>query len=160
MKRIFMLALITVLLICTLSACIMIPRRKNFEIDPETVASVEFYDLREYKGPEESAFLKTEVPVYTLPTGSTAAFLSDLGDIRFSDTIIITIAAIDPSFRYGEWVVRINYTDGSFQLLSDGGYGESFDANGERTSSHHFSPKDERWSALMEKYLPQSVFEE
>ena len=85
----------------TLPSCIMIPLRKNFEIDTATVSSIEIYDLY---GVDTlyGEFVKTETPVYKIPEENHSDFLSDLSEIQFSDNIIITIAAIDPSFYYDQ----------------------------------------------------------
>ncbi len=158
MKRIILLTLTLVLVMITLPSCIMIPLHKSFEIDTATVSSIEIYDLY---GVDNSGgeFVKTETPVYKIPEENHSDFLSDLSEIQFSDTIIIMIAAIDPSFYYDQWTVRINYTDGSFELISCGGYGESFDENGEYTNSHHYGCDDEEWSAFIGKYVPEEIFE-
>ncbi len=65
--------------------------------------------------------------------------MSDFSKVKFSDTIIIVLASIDPSFYYGEWVIRINFTDGLYSFYSCGGYGETYDAEGDRVSTTHFS---------------------
>ena len=157
MKRLVLLT-ITVLMISTLASCVVIPLHKRFEIDTNTVASIEIYDLCEsdslYGG-----FLKTETPVYEIPEEKVANFLNDLSNIRFSDTIIITIAAVDPSFYYDDWTVRINYTDGSYELISCDGYGETFDENGENTDSHHFGCDQNEWWMFIAQYVPENIFE-
>ena len=124
----WILLLIFVLLI-SLNGCVIIPRHMNYDdINREQVSSVDIYDL--YKSESNySDFLTTETPVYTLTNDQLDSFLSDLADIRFTDYIIIVLAAVDPSFSYGDWVVRINYTDGSYSLISCDGYGETYDAN-------------------------------
>jgi len=71
--------------------------------------------------------------VHTLEASQTSDFLSDLAEIRFSDHLIITIAAMDPNFQYGNGVVRVNYTSGAYSLISCDGYGTDYDADGERT---------------------------
>ena len=156
MKRLGLFCIITVLLLCTLTSCIMIPTYKHYKISADTVSSIAVYDLRQSES-HYSDFLETESPVYELPEEKIADFLGDLSEIRFSDTIIITIAAVDPSFVYDDWTVRVNYTDGSYELISCDGYGEVYDKNGEKTDSHHFGCEQEVWSALIEKYLPQEI---
>ena len=88
-----------------------------------------------------------------------ADFLSDLSNIQFSDTIIIAIAAVDPSFYYDDWVTRINYTDGSFSLISCDGFGESYDANDQVTDRNHFGCDNDEWKQFIGKYVPYDIFE-
>ena len=156
MKRLALLTISLLVLVATLTSCIVIPRYRYFEIDATTVESVEIYDLSKSES-RYSNFLETETPVYKIPADKTSAFLDDFSKIRFSNPIIIVLAAIDPSFAYSNWTVRINYTDGSFELLSSGGYGQSFDANGENISAHHWSCEEEDLSELIGKYLPGEI---
>ena len=94
------------LLLSTLTSCIVIPRYRYFEIDATTVESGEIYDLSKSES-RYRVFLETETPVYKIPADKPSAFLDDFSKIRFSDPIIIVIAAIDPSFSYGNWTIRI-----------------------------------------------------
>jgi len=158
MKRTVLLTITMLLMISTLTSCIVIPRYKRFEIDADQVASVEIYDLCENEtfGGE---FLKTEAAVYEIPKERVSDFFNDLSKIRFFDTIIIVLAPTDPSFYYDTWVVRINYRDGSYELLSSDGYGEVYYQNGEVKDSHHYSCDNEEWWAFIEKYVPESIFD-
>lgn len=157
MKRIGGCILAVIIVTCTMTSCIVIPLYEHFEIDADTVASIEIYDLcgvdSLYGG-----FVETETPVYKIPPEEKTDFLNDLAKIRFSDAIIIVLAAIDPSFYYDEWTVRINYTDGSYELISSDGYGETYDNNGERIDSHHFGCDQEEWRTFVGKYVPKDTF--
>ena len=153
------IALILCLLV-SLSSCIIIPLRKQYGIDPEKVASVEIYDMRnknQYNS-DGKFFAETETPVCSVE--KVADFLSDLSNITFTDSIIIVIAAIDPSFKYGDWVVRINYSDGIYSLISNAGYSQTFDANGEQIDSNHYGCESAEWNELISKYVPGDIFAE
>ena len=153
MKRLVLLTAVTILSMCTLTGCIVIPIYKNFDIDANTVESIQIYDLCENYSIDDAL-----APVYEIPKESTADFLSDLAKIRFSDAIIIVIAAIDPSFCYDTWTVRVNYTDGSYEFISCDGYGETFDKNGKRTGGHHFGCYNDEWWAFIGQYVPEDLF--
>ena len=145
-------------LLISLTSCIIIPIKKQYSIDPEKVTSVQIYDMRN-KGSyneDHKFFTETETPVCTVE--KTADFLTDLSNITFTDSIIITIAAIDPSFNYGDWVVRINYSDGIYSLISDAGYSQTFDANGKSIDSNHYGCEDDEWDELISKYVPSDIF--
>jgi hypothetical protein len=145
-------------LIFLLSGCISVPVYKNYDFDPEDVVSVEIYDLR--KGDEyHSGFHEKQEPVYTIPSEDLADFLSDLADIRFSKRkIIFTIAAVDPSFNFDEWVVRVNHPDGSFDLISSDHYGEQYDQNGKRTDIDRYGCNNDLWHDLIKEYLPEDLW--
>lgn len=160
MKRVLSLILTIILAMTVLTGCIIIPLFKNFEIERDTVLSVEIYDLRDCEDSSFGNFLKDTSPIYELPEDEIEGFLSELADMGFSDIFVITLAAMDPSFYYDDWVARINYTDGSFQLLSSGGYGETYDRDGNVTNSHHFGADDDEWFEFISKYLPESLLAE
>ena len=157
-KRICLVVILPVVLACFLSACIVIPVRKHYRIAEESVSSVEIYDLN-INGNYNSDFIKTEESVYTLEQDRVGDFLADLSKIRFSDTIIISFTAVDPNFTYDQWVARINYTDGSYDLISCDGYGEAYDKNGELTDSNHLGCDNDQWKQFIAKYIPEDVFE-
>lgn len=157
MKKIILSVLAPILLVSVLTGCIIIPLRHNFEINADEVESVDIYDLR---GVDTlyGDFVETEKPVYKIPADKNVDFLSELSKIEFSDSIVIVLAAIDPSFYYGEWTVRINYTDGSFELISSDGFGERFDKNGEYADSHHRGCEREEWHEFISNYVPEDIF--
>lgn len=157
MKRIVLFLISIILVMSCLSGCIIIPRYRHFEIDATTVLSIQIYDLCESESYYDQ-FIKTETPVYEIPQEQTANFVADLNSITFTDYLIIVLAAIDPSFNYGKWTVRINYSDGTYELISSGGYGETYDSNNERVSGHHWSCDDVEWEAFIGQYVPEEIF--
>lgn len=154
-KTVLVSAFILVMLF-SLTSCIIIPLKKHYDFELDEVSSIDIYNLRENRM-DRSNFLETEVPMYTIGEDQKADFLSDFGDIQFNDSIIIVLAAIDPSFSYGEWVVRINFVDGSYSLFSCAGYGETFDANDKWKESTHYSCDLEDLVELICKYVPKDI---
>ncbi|MBQ9081873.1 MAG: hypothetical protein IJY28_00015 [Clostridia bacterium] len=150
-KRMMALVLIFVLMV-SLSGCIIIPLTKYYDIPAEEVASVQFYDLSGEEIPNESGFDEVCEPVWTVPETDHEALLDDFSKLKFSDAIVIVLAAYDPSFSYGDWVVRINFTNGQYTFYSCGGYSETFDANGKWSSATHFSCDREELEQLIGKY--------
>lgn len=151
-------AFLIVLLCFTLllSGCITVER--NFEIDESSVSSIEIYDLREYN---ESTwdFYKHVDPDYTLKKELHGEFLDDLGKIEFTDTKVLLPIPMDPSFEYGSWTVRINYTNGDYRFISHAGYGETYNEDGSIVDSDHYGCNYEEWIGLIEKYLPEHIFD-
>ena len=148
----FLLVLMIFVLIVSLSGCIIIPLTKHYDIPAEEVASVQFYDLRKPESSHYSGFDAILEPTFTIPEENKEDFLDDFSKLKFSDSIVIVLAAIDPSFYYGDWVVRINFTNGQYTFYSCGGYGETFDAEGKSISSTHFSCDNEELENLVGKY--------
>ena len=156
MKRTALLTL-TIMLVLTFSSCIVIPLHRTFDIDESTILSIEIYDLCKNES-SGGTFLDNETAVYEIPLEKNADFLNDLAKIHFSDSIIISPAAFDPSFYYDMWTVRINYTDGSYELISCDHYGETYDQSGKITDVHHYGCDSEEWEALIQKYVPEIIF--
>ena len=158
MRRILSISVLAMFLISLLTGCIIIPRYKHFIIDAKAVSRIQIYDLSNVDT-SYGEYVLTNVPSYTIPKDQKAAFLDNLSDIRFSDTIIITIAAVDPSF-FMDWTVRIDYNDGTFDLISCAGYGESYDSSGQVASAHHYGCDDEQWMTFLAKYVPEDILKD
>ena len=148
-KHAFSLCILLLGLLASFSSCVIIPIYKTYDIDAETVSSAEIHQLD-----KENYFPGEETLVRTVEGDQLEDFLSDLSDIRFS-TIIVFPASMDPSFNFGNWVVRINYTNGSYALISDGGYGEAYDENDSRTDLNHYGCDSDKWNAFINNYLPK-----
>ena len=61
----FLLILMIVILIVSLSGCIIIPLTEYYDTPAEEVASVQFYDLRNQDAPNYPGFDTILEPVYT-----------------------------------------------------------------------------------------------
>ena len=147
------LCLLLAMTLC-LSGCMIIPISAYYVIPPGDVVSVQFYDLSGLPTWDVTfGFDMTEQePFFVLPEEDKTAFLEDFSHLEFSDTILLVLAAIDPSFSYGRYVVRIDFTDGDFTYYSTIGYGESYDREGNFKSSTNFSCDEDELVALMERY--------
>lgn len=155
-RSVISLILIIPALIILLTSCITL-RNYYDDIDTDEVSSIDIYDLREASN-RESGFYENIDPVHTLDETQHGEFLKSLAKIEFTDVLILFPMAIDPSFYYGDWVVRINYFDGSYKFISSFGYGESFDADGQRTDSDHYGCDSEVLEQFISQYLPEDVF--
>lgn len=148
----FLMVLMVFVLSILMSGCIIIPRSTYYDIPAEEVVSVHFYDLRIQRAANYSGFDTTLEPVYTISEEEKETFLDDFSNLKFSDPIVIVLAAIDPSFSYGDWVIRINFTNGRYTLYSSAGYSETFDAEDHCISYTHFSCDDEDLDNFICKY--------
>ena len=150
-KRIVLVAMAFVLLF-SLSGCIMIPVTKHYNIPADEVKSICFYDLHGEDGVSYSKLDERYEPVYTLPQKEHKAFLKDFSKIKYSRTLIITIAAVDPGFSIGDWVIRVDFTNGQYSFYSYAGYGETYDAEGTTVSSNHFGCDEQQFKGLIQNY--------
>ncbi len=143
----FLTLLLLLGVLLSLSGCIVLTFEKYYDdIDREKLSSVEFFDLR-------NGQTLLDPSAHILPAEEADPFLDDLAKIRFEDKMVIVLAAVDPSFEWGEWVVRLNYTDGTYTLISNKGYGASYDANDKNIDTNHYGCADEEWYTLIEKYV-------
>ena len=144
-------------IIFSLTGCIIIPRYKHYDdIDVEKVSAIEIYGIHKSERITGSD-VNADTLAYSLDENEFSDFLNKLSKIQFKDYILIVPGAVDPSFSYGNYVVKIKYNNGNYILISDGGFGESFDADGNEISSNHFGCDTEKWENLIFDYLPDEI---
>ena len=152
--RVLTAAVLLIAISLALSGCIIIPLTKYYNIPRNTVSSTDIYALLD--SDDHMAFdASTATPYYTLSDNQIEDFLTDLLDIRFEDSIIITIAAVDPSFYYGDWVAQIHYTDGTYELISCAGYGGTYNSDHKAIDTNHYGCDDDQWTEFILKYVPK-----
>ena len=151
MKRIVCIAAAMLLL----TGCMTVHAYIN-DIDAETVQSISFYELGEYVDvtTEGQGFENRQEPIYTLEQSEHKAFLEELSTIRYEDSVWM-IGPSDPSFTYGRLVVRINFTDGGYRLISYAHYGATFDAAGELVTYDHYGCDEETFVRLISRYIAE-----
>ena len=172
------IALIIVLLLLTmvfLSGCIQIKKKFKYDssvIDPEAVTSILFFDFSFTKSSvsrgsfpidkysevnEDGEYIvksNEPDPIYTLPQEDIPTFLDELFAIRFVITYLIVLGAWDPAYKYGDYFIRVNFTDGSYYYIADRFF-ERRDANGAVKERKNPSCKKEKeFDNLVAKYLP------
>lgn len=144
-------------IIFSLTSCIIIPRYKHYDdIDVEKVSTIEIYGIHKSERITGSD-VNADTLAYSLDENEFSDFLNKLSKIQFKDYILIVPGAVDPSFSYGNYVVKIKYNNGNYILISDGGFGESFDADGNRIDKNHFGCDTEKWENLIFDYLPEEI---
>ena len=156
MNKCVVIFIVLTVLAISLSGCVTLRNRID-DIDVKNVSSINIYDLRE-SSDHESGFYEKIAPVYTLEETIFNDFFDTLDEIVFTDTLILLPVAADPSFYYSSWVVRINFSDGSYRFISCGGYGESFDSSGNITNRNHYGCDYDEWEQFIVKYLPVELY--
>ncbi len=154
MKRFGKVSLILSFLLTAMlcfSSCLVYWTYDFKDVQTENVQSVEFYDHTGEKrqGPED---VLERGSFYALNGEQSAQFIEELKEITFSTWVIIG-AAVDPHFTYGDYVVRINFKDGSYKLMSNSGYQQTFDKNGEGISGNYHGCEDTEWNDLIYAYV-------
>lgn len=64
----------------------------------------------------------------------------------------------DPRFNLYQFVIKINYKSGAYQLVQKSGTVYTFDASGEHLDSFHGGVDDEVWNGLITKYIGEDLF--
>ena len=155
LRRIAIAFSIILALSTTLTGCMIIPVYSWNRIEPDTVTSIQIYDLDDnsYEERYQGNFRTTEIPDYTIEEEDKEAFLKDLSRITFNNPIILIPLSFQPKRSYGRWTARINYTDGSYQLISNKGYGGIYDADDNMTDLRQGTCDSEKWNEFIEKYV-------
>jgi hypothetical protein len=148
--RLISLFILASALLFSFTGCITLRTQIN-DIAEADVASIQIYEL--LPDERDSGFHKTIEPTVTLDSSQHGEFLEGLSKLKFSDTIPLFMPTT-PDFRFGTYVVRLNFTDGSFRLISDAGYWEAYDTQGNYVSKDHYYGDDDDWYAFLKPYLP------
>ena len=155
-NKIILLAITVFTVTSLLSSCMIIPVYTWHKIDPSTVSSVQicdFYNVDTYR----EAFLEAEYPTYDIPEEEKEKFLAELGELAFNDSIVIIPVSQQPRLSYGRWTVRINYTDDSYQLISNNGYGRTYDKSNNPIEHHRGTYDDQKWNSFIESYVTRAT---
>ena len=166
-KSIAVFLLLIVLSVISLTGCIGYFTDFYYDSDqisPENVSSIDVYDLSKTPEHKDSYHYQEEFeeeikPDYTLSSDQIEPFLTELAGIKFETYhLVFTLAATDPTFHIGNYVARINFSDGSFRLLSDGSYHPIFSPDGKVTDGDHNTvASEDEWKSFITQYLPVSA---
>ena len=148
------------LLVSALSGCYVPPQRKYYKnLNKDETDSILFYsftdDIIYSKGVDLDTIEQAE-PFCSLEESQFESFLQDLSKMRFYSQGGILFGAVDPSFKFGNLVVKIIFTDGSTLYLSDRKYCVWKNSDGSTREFNHLAPGKEEWVSLINKYIPNS----
>ena len=157
MKKI-VLILIALSLIClTLSGCIHWKTSVNYELmhDISSIKSIGIYsaELFDVTAPgNPCGELLGEIP-----SDQFAVFTAELTDRSFVDSHLILLfpAAYDPNLFYGDPIVKIEYHNGHFELISNGIQSE-FQQSEQCSDWTGYSVDEEQWQAFLRKWVEMS----
>ena len=155
LRKVFVFVLVVILSI-NLSGCIPIILDEYYEISQpmDQIQSIAIY-ARSYEEDAEYNEL-CETPLVIIPQEDFSGFIAELEAVYCKDVIFITIAAVDPSFYFGDYVVQIDYIDSSQEFVSNAGFQYTEGADGSVDLSHYSYDRDQ-WDAFISKYVSGSV---
>ena len=146
-RRLSALVLIIALMM-SLSGCIVITLDEYYELayDTNQIESIGIYARGD-------ANVLSDEPLAVIDPDEFDAFVGELESLSFEENKIITIAAIDPSFSFGDYIIQVVYTDGAVERISNFGYQEFQDAAGNEQCSHYGLQNEEEWEIFLNPYL-------
>jgi len=150
-----LVALLVFVSMCGITGCIPVITDEYYEISQETenIESIALYAC-DNTGDELNKL--DEIPLASVQRDDFAAFVNELEGIYAKTGFYITIAAQDPSFCFGKYVVKITYQNGDQEFVSNGGYQELLTADGTGKGMHYSFDKTQ-WDALLQKYFFSEV---
>ena len=152
MLRKTMIAILVIVLVCSLTGCIPVTTDEYYDIlqEHDQIKSIALYQRNDSPDAETNELCET--PLAEIVPEDFAAFVADLEGMYSKTGFYITIAAQDPSFYFDKYVVRIEYLNGDQEFVSNLGYQEIRMASGAE-KSWHYSFDDEQWGAFLLKYF-------
>ena len=151
MRKVLILFLVVVLAFsCT--GCFQITLDRGYELhqDKSQIKSISL--CVEFRGDPLKQFK-------TLDPSQFDVFIDDFEALPFADKWLIVLlpAAIDPSFYFGEYVIRFEYLDGSVELISDCDFQEYKSVDAAYSQTEHYSIDKDPWYDFLEKYFGGAV---
>ena len=122
MKKFVLSAILLSILCLSLSGCIHWETPVSYKLlhDVSVITSIRIYRTDntsyDYEDPEDPL----GEMLAEIPTEEFASFTKELTDLSFvkNHVIILFPVAIDPNFYYGNHIVKVEYQDGSCELIS------------------------------------------
>ena len=149
MKKILAL-LIVILSIFTFSGCITWNIPFSSMQDIERVENIYIYHLEEPLYYTEIDLLPS-TPTHTIEESNFTPFIQDLEQIPF-ERVVFALGAIDFIKTYESYAVKIEYQDGSYELIGHC-LQQTFAKDGTDTSMNHLFCEEEVWLAFLQKYV-------
>ena len=150
MKKHLVIFFLIVIASAVLTGCVTLTGTYDLLHDASKISSVEIYHLTEYAEFE----LPEEVePVTSLDPAVFSEFCTDIQSLRYTDVLILFPMAVDPSWGLMDYVVKIIYINGDFEVIGNYGYQTQEVVDGSGSSNRHYSFDGETWVSFIEKYI-------
>lgn len=148
---------VTLLLLVSLTGCMLIPMVKKLDLhyDVSEITSIEIFNL----GDEvydvydlEELIDDNFIPAATLTSEQFSEFADRVGEFRFTDTYVIALASVQVDYSFAGYVVKITYANGEYELLSNGSQAYK-NEKGHYMDSYSCDEGD--WNRFIEEYLEE-----
>ena len=155
MKRVLVLFTGIMFLFC-LSGCVTV--NKNYRLsNVREVESVEIYDTekRYYEG-DVHGFREENEPILTIPAEDCTESLKEIDELEYKAEEVLFPMPMDGGCDYQGYILIVVYTDGSYDLLADGGmYLLRVGDEGERSAKFDHSDYcgEEEWSDFVKRHI-------
>lgn len=161
MKKTLVLFASFLFLVC-LSGCVTVNSYYKLS-DIREIHSVEIYDpeKRYYEGNIHD-FLDENEPILTIPAEDCADFLNAIEKLEFTQEVLLIPIPMDGGYDYSGYILVVFYSDGSYDLIADGGmYLFRLSPEGERSAKFDYSDYcgEEKWSDFVERYMNDFITE-
>ena len=149
LKRFIVLA-VAFALLCSLTGCFYVVFDRYYELaqDTDQITSIGIY---EHTGDNKLS----DTALASLDSAEFEGFVTALEKLPFKNAMVISLAASDPSFYFGKYVVKITYSNGAYELISDSDYQEYYDSNGVM-DYHHYALSSDKWEKFLSTYMDES----
>ena len=158
MKKI-LTAIVCCMALCIFSGCITVPvGAEKIAASPEEIVSIEVYYFEDaiyredgqwmkysYQDGEEIRTSYEAEPIASVKQEDYAQFIADYEELPFTMTFII-FAAMDPSWYYMGYVVKVTTEDTYYLYTSQAGGSMAY-------------CKDEIWEEFLKKYIGEEPFQ-
>lgn len=145
------------MLLVSLSGCVTFYNRFEAYDEVSNIEKIEVF----YVDSKIDSYIvdipSSKQPIAVLESDVYNEIVSDLENLIFKDTIII-IAANDPNFYLFEFVIKISYNSGVYQLVSNSRIVYTYN-NGDILNSFYGAVGQETWDSLIIKYIGKELFD-
>ena len=152
MSKRFVIVVLALSMMFTLSGCIYVTIDEYYEIAHDTpeIESIALYMTSQEEDAQINELIET--PVAEISPDDFDEFVDDLEKLPFVNGMYIMLAAMDPSFFFGDYVIKINYKNDDYELISNSSFQQVYYANGE-IDDLHYSIDDTAWAGFLQKYF-------
>ena len=156
MKRIKKIIVFFMLLV-SLSGCVTFYNRFEAYDEVSNIEKIEVF----YVDSKIDSYIvdipSSKQPIAVLEKDVYNEIVADLEKLIFK-SIAIVIAANDPNFDLLEFVIKISYNSGVYQLVSNSGTVYTYN-KGEHLNGFHGAVGQETWDSLIIKYIGKELFD-
>ena len=157
MKKRVLIFFLALVLVFSLSGCFSLNIPVSYALH-EDVSNIEAITVYTYSWDNKEPCGEL---IGTIAPSDFERFVSDLSNVPFAKEYLIMLipAAVDPYFGFGDYIVKVTYRDGAYELISECGNQKFYDASGEYVAGYRYTCEDIEWEGFLRKYVPIPLYE-